>query len=679
MRPGLIFATLVFAVCAAVWLVGDGPGGLVYIGLYALAIVPGLPLGFRLFGMGTPAGWIAGALFGYAISAVGIWAAIAAGVPSGWTFTILCLLESAAAWLAWRRRSTPEVTLPAWTPGATAGLALVLLLALLIAVPPFARLGAADAQGNRYYRAYFTADFVWHTALTAELTKFAMPPRNPYLASEPIHYYWAYFLVPAAIAQTGPAPVRDVQRCLKLNALITGLLLTSSIFLLAWTAVGRPVPVTLAVCVALLAGSFEGTYEIYRLWSRGQDLQALRQTNIDAITAWHFQGHRIDGLPRCLWYVPQHSTAYALGLIAMTVAAAAGSAGSIGAILLAGLALGGAVAINPFVGGVFALAWGAAVALGAIRRPAPVRTLLRHSAAAIPVALALLWCIASRMVEGAGGVLEIGFSGASRHAPLVSLFLSLGPPLVLVIAGLVVNKPVPFERVAPAVALAGLSLLLMYLVRLRVDQEWVPFRAGQMFLVASPAIAGRWLSAMWDGPRRRIAAAVAALLLVLGLPTTAIDAFNAQDIENRAAGPGFHWTGVLPPEEQQAFAWIRRATPPTAVVQMEPIVRDRQSPGNNGEWWSLIPTFAERRMAAGLPISLMRIPEYRERSETVRRLFETGDANEAWTLARGLHIDYIYVDELDRGQYPGAAKFDRAPEYFRPGYRRGPVAVYQVQ
>ena len=55
---------------------------------------------------------------------------------------------------------------------------------LALAVPPFARVGERDATGNRYYRAYFTADFVWHTALTAELAKYTMPPRNPYLAAE---------------------------------------------------------------------------------------------------------------------------------------------------------------------------------------------------------------------------------------------------------------------------------------------------------------------------------------------------------------------------------------------------------------------------------------------------------------------------------------------------------------
>jgi hypothetical protein len=51
---------------------------------------------------------------------------------------------------------------------------------------PYKNLGAQDAQGNRFYRAYFTADFIWHTALTAELMKYDMPPINPYLGDRTI-------------------------------------------------------------------------------------------------------------------------------------------------------------------------------------------------------------------------------------------------------------------------------------------------------------------------------------------------------------------------------------------------------------------------------------------------------------------------------------------------------------
>ncbi len=119
--------------------------------------------------------------------------------------------------------------------------------------------------------------------------------------------------------------------------------------------------------------------------------------------------------------------AYALGLVSLTAVSASGATGSLTAIALEGLALGGAVAINPFVGGIFAFVWGLSAVLDALRTRASVATVARHAAAAIPVGLALLWCVSSRMVEGAGGVLEFGLKGASLHAPLLTLFLSLGP------------------------------------------------------------------------------------------------------------------------------------------------------------------------------------------------------------------------------------------------------------
>ena len=62
----------------------------------------------------------------------------------------------------------------------------------------------------------------------------------------------------------------------------------------------------------------KGSIETLQLWSRGAPLAELRNWNIDAVTAWPpFAGHRIDGLQRCLWYVPQHSMAYALGIVAL--------------------------------------------------------------------------------------------------------------------------------------------------------------------------------------------------------------------------------------------------------------------------------------------------------------------------------------------------------------------------
>ena len=671
------------ALTGAVLVTAHSASGYVYALLYAAAASAGLPLGFALFGPRHPGGWIAGALIGYALTAFALWVPIAAGIPSAAAFMAAWAVLSALTWGLLPRGRAPFVTLPAWTPAASWSVAAVVVITLLVATFPLANVGRRDAQGNRYYRAYFTADFVWHTALTAEIAKYAMPPHNPYAAytstergpataQNRLHYYWTYYLFPAVVSQSGPAPLRDVQLCLKLNALVTGLLLMLAVFLSAWAAVGRAVPVATATVLALAASSAEGVYQIWRLRSRGVPLSELRNWNIDAVTAWPpLGGHRIDGLQRCLWYVPQHSMAYALGLIAIAIAAAAGSAAPLGAIVIAGVALGCSVAFNPLVGGIFALAYGAAIALDAVRRAGFGAAVARHALAALPVAAALGWCVANQMVEGAGGFLQFGLLGASRQHPIATLLLSLGPILAVGVAGLLPARGVPVAPLAPSAALAAIALFLLYFVRLSVDPAWIAFRAGQMLIVALAAMAARFLA---SGATRRgswITALAAAACLAAGAPTTLIDEYNAQDIGNRAMGPGFPWTIVVTPPQQSAYRWLRENTPPTAIVQMDPRSRDRST-------WSNIPSFAERRMAAGLPISLLKVPEYDERSDLARRMYATADPAEAAQIARSLRVDYVYLDDVERRAYPQGNAFDRSPR-FESVFSDGPVAIYRLR
>jgi hypothetical protein len=672
--PATLWLALGALVLTSVWAVGQGPGALLFPLVYAALVLPGVPLGFALFGRRHPAGWIAGAILGYALAVLGIWAAAAIGMAGGRGFTgTIALITIATFGASWRSRRNPLITLPPWTTETSSGFAVVVALTLILAAPPLANVGARDRDGNLRYRAYFTADFVWHTALTAELTRFTLPPGNPYLAPERMHYYWGYFLVPAAIARSGPVPLRDVERSLRLNALVTGVLLMSSIFVLAFTAVRHAAAAAAGTALALVASSLEGLYELSKLWRLNRPVALVRDVNIDALTAWDFFGHRIDGLPRCLWYVPQHSMAYALGLVALTTATAAGAEASLGAIAIAGVALGGATLINPFVGGIFAIAWGLGVAIDVLRRRQHVLSRLATQAvAAMPVALAVAWCVGNRMVEGAGGALEFGRRDASLHSPFLTLFLSFGPVLVPAAAGALWALRARLWPIVPAAALALLSLFLMYYVRLNVDHEWIPFRAGQMLLAALAVMAAALFSAPQRPLFKRLIVAAGLVFLLAGAPTTVIDAYNARDIDNLHPGPGFHWTLQLSRDQQGAFAWIREHTPRSVVVQMEPMVRQRDS-------WSLIPTFAQRDMAAGLPISLLKIPEYEARSEAVKFIYSCEDPKEAARIANSMRISYLYVDVTDRKAYPGVAKFDSSPQFFRPVFRSGEVGVYAVR
>ena len=181
---------------------------------------------------------------------------------SAWAFT------SAATWaIVWFTAASdtaPLVPLPRWTSRETAALLLVLLLVPALTGPAFARIGSVDAEGNRRYRAYFTADFVWHAALVAELTKHAQPPRNPYLASEPVHYYWTYFVVPATLSTISGA---GVELSLKVNAVGTALLLVAALYLAAWCALPAfPLTVAAAVCLTIVASSIEGLAAIAYFW-----------------------------------------------------------------------------------------------------------------------------------------------------------------------------------------------------------------------------------------------------------------------------------------------------------------------------------------------------------------------------------------------------------------------------
>lgn len=644
---------------------------LLYTLLFLAAGLAGLPAGWRLFGRRHPAGWVAGALLGYAFTAFGIWVVIRAGWPSASAFLLAWAVITCGMWLTLSRRRHPLIELAPWRRADTIAYGLVLLLTILVSAPPFLKLGSYDRAGNRYYRAYFTADFVWHTALTAEVGKFSMPPRNPFLRNRAIHYYWAYFLVPAAISSTGPAPLRDVERCLKLNAFLAGLLFISSIFMSVRAAVPSAAAVGISVALALVASSAEGITETLRLWREGVPLSALRETNIDAITAWRWRGYRVDGLQRAIWYNPQHSLSAALGLIGLG-AAAAGGATTLGAGLLVGTALGASVAMNPFVGAMFSMAFGLGALVHAAHTPAPLRRILCSATAVLPVAAALAWCTANEMVEGAGGALDFGFHSISRHFPIVTLFLSLGPALLPALAGLLVPLRFPFAPIAPAAGLAAASVFLMYYVRISVDEYWMGFRTGHLLLVSLPALAARFFAWAMQSARG-IGYAMIVVVLVAGAPTLLIDAYNAQDLENFAMSPGgFPWTRKVTPDEQAAWRWIREHTPQDSVVQQDSLSRHPNT------WW-VVPTFGHRRMAAAIPPFLIYQDEYMEKSGRVRAMYATAAAGEAWAVARSLRIDYIYIDDVERAAYgPALEKFNDS-RYFTLEFHNRAASIYKVK
>ena len=63
----------------------------------------------------------------------------------------------------------------------------------------------------------------------------------------------------------------------------------------------------------------------------------------------------------------------------------------------------------------------------------------------------------------------------------------------------------------------------------------------------------------------------------------------------------------------------------------------------------------------------------------VQKLFATADPAEASTIARRLHIDYLYVDRDDVAAHPeGVAKFETDRARFEPVFSNPEVVIYRV-
>lgn len=667
-------AAAALVVAASAWFVG-GLMGVLYAVAFVAATAPGWPVGRALFGQGHAATWIAGALIGYGLTSLALWVPIALGIASWLSFTGAWTATVLLAFLLFRRMS-PAVELPPWTTRATLALVVTLALVPALVAVPYRHIGQRDEHGSRRYRAYFTADFVWHEALTAEVARFASPPRNPYMASQPLHYYWGYFLLPSAItgstAARGSSP--PIEPFLKVNALCAGILFVGAIFIAAWAAIPRPGSVAAAVALTLLAASGEGLYQLFDLFRRGQPLSLVRSLNIDAITAWFFYGLTIDGLPRSLWYGPQHAMAAALGLVALTIAARHGREMTPRAAAGAGLALGLALLMSPFPAGTMTLTYGVAVLWDGVRHPRSLaRVVAVQSIAVAMVGLGLVWCLVNGTFEGAGGAVEVGLSRAATRDPFTILGLALGPILVAVALGIGVAALRAFPReVRPAVVGVMAAAGLFFFVTLVLEPVWVGWRAGQHFLVVAPGLAALGIAALADRWGRRASVLLVVVLMAAGLPTTVIDFYNCQDTSNVAMGPGFRWTVVLSPGEQDALTWIERHTARGAVVQMSLGPRGRET-------WSLIPSFARRRMAAGLPISLLRTPEYEQRAAQADQIFASTDGEEAARIARELGAEYLYVGRVEREAFGARAdKFASHGSLFGRVFANDDASVYVV-
>ena len=659
-----------------------------YLGLLAAVAAPAallfgvsIQIAFILPGVaivraiaGPALGWLVplafGPLLGQALGSLaltGVWAAGGRGI-----WVVLAAPSLVAGLIVPARRLQGRWRLPVIAPGDRIALAALLLIVPVVVGLPFAHVGEITADGQ-FYRAYFTADYVWRRAVVAELAKGAFLPVNPYFHSDTLHYYWMPHLLTAAQYRFAGA-----------WATLDELLLIRSVFINAFFVAFlygtvrmfgvRPWAAAAGVLFVIVSSGFEGAYVLYDFYSRGVPLREVADLNIDAITRWYLQGIPIDGLQRLLFYQPHHAVSYAMGLMGLYSLSHRARAHDWPAMAVTGVLLALSILISSFAGLMFTVAAALFEGVAVARRLDWRRAAAHALAAGLPLALATGLVFLLRYVDTGGSVVALAVNRVALRSVWLVTFLSFGP--VLIVSAAAVGLVIATRRrgLAVLMALAVTCIVFYFFINVRDHQDvYVGWRVGHLLFMAATVLAGIVFEHLpgTRSPARIAAWAAIAAVGLAGLPTTAIDVYNTQDITNDHAAPTSRWTLRLTPDDRQVFHWIKLNTSQDAVFQVDPLVRDTET-------WAYLPAFAERRMAVGLPISMIPLQKYQEGSERVRAIFDEVPLA-AYERAVTSGIDYVIVGPPERAAHPGVEqRFDTLGSLMPLAFRNGTISIYAV-
>ncbi|MEP7307125.1 MAG: hypothetical protein ABJA98_16555 [Acidobacteriota bacterium] len=678
-RSVLVHAVLVFSALAALLISLRGilpiAPGLALLAVLVWFAVPGVVLARRLYGAqpgGWPAALLLGPAWGYVLSSLVLLALWAAGVRSGWWLVLAPIPATIAVLPAGRLAGTLSV--PRLDRRDIGACALVLLAVPAIVGLPYAHVGI-DLPEGRAYRAYFTADFVWEMAVVAEVAKGDMPPRNPYYLGDPLHYYWLMHLLPSA-EHRAVGRALTIEQLLLVNALWSGLAFAGFFYFFVRQFVDRPWAAATACVGVLFCSSFEGIEQIWSLWQRGRSFEALRYLNIDAMTRWAHQSLPIDGLHRLLLYQPQHQFGYLFGFCALLLLIQARDRTKPALLFVVGLFLAMAMLMSSFAAVMLAIvvaAYEGWSLLSARQWKALVPCAL---AAAAPMLAAFFVIDRLGYTDAGTKFMAVGVNPLAFRSWELAIFLSFGPVLLVAAGGLATAA---WCKALPRFLPIGITLTMCTVFYFLVDVPdvqgvYVGWHVGKVAFVALATLCGFALQEGWarGGWARALTTGLAGIVALAALPTVLIDLYNTQDVWNRAMGPGFRWTVLVTPDELKGLAWINENTYIRARVQVEPTVRGRDT-------WAYVPAFAERRMSAGLPISMIPLAKYEKSSEDVRTLYRSTSAAQAYELSVKQCIDYLVIGQPERDAYPRLQPLiDASSGLFVTAFKNDTLAVYLV-
>ncbi len=129
----------------------------------------------------------------------------------------------------------------------------------------------------------------------------------------------------------------------------------------------------------------------------------------------------------------------------------------------------------------------------------------------------------------------------------------------------------------------------------------------------------------------------------------------------------------IPDDEYRGLLFIRESLPRDAVVQRGPYIEMNFIPG----WAGRKTAVANVWQGVQCAVDVQRVKAMCEAIDTAYRILEPASAHR---IMRQNGVDYIFIGDYERSRYGAKAlgKFQDNPALFKPVWKKGEVAVYEI-
>jgi hypothetical protein len=538
------------------------------------------------------------------------------------------------------------------------------LLFLFLVLHPYSQAGKPVAEGLQYHDLFSTV-FFKHMSITGELARAEIPPENPFFVGQKLNYYWLFHVFPSIVHSSLNIPLEETLFLLTWVVSITALF---AILILIHAFATRTSDLIFAVIPLLFAYSYDGALVLTHLKRQARPLLDFSSVNIDAAGRTYLDSPEVIGIYRAFVFDPHHMFAICLMVVAFLLFRRAlysqsKASAACGLVLLGGIA--GHSAFIAYTAVLWILLW---LLVEVLRGQASFFKDPKFLSFAALIVLGY-----SIFYFRFPGLFEIGKSNVSfsliPHSTLFVL-LDFGALLVLGSLGLFLGIKKKDWRILPlfVLILVGFSqLLFTYFPQWPHD---LSMKTGHSIYIAFACLAAHFFSKQASGSyRRRLATVAFAAISIPAVPTLIMDWYSLQQTGNKKT------TTLITHDDLEACEWIDKNLSEASVIQSYP-VRD------GAAFYSIIPTFAQRRTALGDMMHSRIFQGDLERNQNRRKLvnlmFLTNSSEMSWLIAKNLGVEYVYFGTAERKLFGDKKSKFRDDQFFRRIYANRYVRVFRV-